>query len=754
MGILIADAQAPDRPLIYVNPAFEQITGYAADEVLGRNCRFLQAWEQNQPGVEAIRSAIHDGREGHALLRNYRKDGTPFWNELVITPVHDADGRLAHYIGVMKDITQRKQTEEALERYEFIANVVGEMMSVINREHRYEAVNDRWCAALGKDREAVLGASVGSLWGEAVYASSIAGMVDRCFREGQPISVRAKIEFPDVGERDCDITYYPYRAHSGEVTHVVVVTRDVSDQLHAEQARQASESHLRTVLDSVLDGIIVIDERGTIESFNPAAQRIFGYLSQDVLGRNINMLMPEPYHSRHDGYLAHYLATGEASVIGRGREVTGRRMNGGTFPMDLAVSEMHQSAQRKFVGIVRDISDRKHAEMETLRTLEMAQAASKAKSEFLSSMSHELRTPLNAILGFAQLLEMDPEMGQNQADDVREILKAGQHLLDLINEVLDLSRIESGNLNLSKEAVALAPLINECITLVDPDAGGNGIRVEWDMGICEGRHADADRLRLKQVLLNLLSNAIKYNRPGGSVRLECKSIPSGRLRLTVSDTGLGIPLEKQDELFTAFQRLGQERSGIEGTGIGLVICKRLMEMMDGGIGMESRPDVGSTFWIEVPEAASNGTAIQEIVGEAATKNADKPSPLIHTVLYLEDNPANLKLMQHILTRRRDIRLVTSEEPEEALELARLERPDLILLDINLPGMDGYAVLSLLRQWRETRATPVIGVSANAMVQDILQAKAAGFDGYITKPLDIESLMDAIDRALKPAGDGG
>ncbi len=548
----------------------------------------------------------------------------------------DPDGGVAGEIGDAMDLGARRQAEDALalhrlameassvsmaiadavapdlppiyvnpaiERYEFMVNAVGEMMSVINREHCYEAVNDQWCVMFGRKRESVIGEPLAEVWGDAMDTEAIAASVEQCFSEGYPVSLQARLKLPRSGERECTITYYPYHAPSGEVAHVVEVTRDVTEQVRAERALQASETRLRTVLESVVDGIIVIDERGAIESFNPAAERIFGYRAEEVLGRNVSLLMPEPYASAHDGYIHNYLETGHKRIIGIGREVTGRRKDGGSFPMDLAVNAMAVGEMRYFTGIVRDITERKRIEWEMVRALEAAEAASRAKSEFLSSMSHELRTPMNAILGFAQLLELDRGLAVEQADSVQEILKAGRHLLELIKELLDLSRIESGNLSLGMEPVALVELIEECAALVESGASRRGLALHRDTAPCQGRWVRADRLRLKQALINLLSNAVKYNREGGSVRIACDFTSPGRVRLTVSDTGMGIAADKLAELFTPFNRLGLEAGPIEGCGIGLVISKRLVEMMGGEIGVDSRPGQGCAFWIELAESA-------------------------------------------------------------------------------------------------------------------------------------------------------
>jgi PAS domain S-box-containing protein len=748
LGILIADAVRPDFPLTYVNPAFERITGYSGGEVIGRNCRFLQGRDRDQAGLVEIRAALREGRDCRTLLRNYRKDGELFWNDLVLTPMHDASGKLTHFIGIVQDVGDRQKAHEALERYEFMVNAVGEMMSVINRDHRYEAVNDQWCAMLGKKRGAVIGRSVAEVWGDAVYSESIAPRVEQCFGEGYPVALRSTVTFPSAGERECAITYYPDHAPSGEVAYVVAVTRDVTDQVRAERALQASESRLRTVLDSVVDGIVVIDEEGIIESFNPAAERIFGYRADEVVGHGVRMLMPESLRDSHDGHLQGAMSTGQPRLIGSGRELSGRRKDGSLFPMEIAVSDMRIEGRVRFTGIMRDITERKRVERDLLQAKEAAERANRAKSEFLSSMSHELRTPMNAILGFAQLLERDPGLGEDQVDNVREILKAGHHLLQLINEVLDLSRIESGTLSLTMEPVALVALMEECAAFVEPEAFRQGLSLAGDIARCEKRWVWGDRLRLRQILLNLLSNAVKYNRPGGSVRMECRFTESGRVRLSVTDTGLGIPEEKQAELFTAFHRLGQEGGSIEGTGIGLVISKRLVEMMGGEIGVESRFGQGSTFWIDMAETgpvmpSGGGENEAGLPGSETSGGGDR----LYSVLYVEDNPANLRLVRQLLARRGDIRLLASGEALDGLDLARRERPDLILLDINLPGMDGYELLGRLREDPATRAIPAVAISANAMPEDLARGRAAGFRDYLTKPLDVGRLLRLVDEVL-------
>jgi signal transduction histidine kinase/CheY-like chemotaxis protein len=431
--------------------------------------------------------------------------------------------------------------------------------------------------------------------------------------------------------------------------------------------------------------------------------------------------------------------------MGKQVELTGQRKNGAIFPLELSITAMEIDKNKYFVGILRDISERKQYEQAIIAARDEAEQANNAKSEFLSSMSHELRTPMNAILGFGQLLEIDKELNEDQADYVGEILKAGRHLLELINEVLDLSKIESGNINLSLEPLSCAELIGECLALVKPIAQTQGIAVT--IAAVGDYWVRADRTRLKQVLLNLLSNAIKYNRPEGKVSIQVIA-HEGFARVVVSDTGYGISAARRQELFQPFSRLGAEETDIEGTGIGLTISLRLMEMMGGSIDMESEEGQGSRFWIELPEVVldsaglGNDTELQTMTAGTAPSGGE-----LYTVLYIEDNPANVRLVAQILGKNPQVHLITAHTPELGLELALARHPELILLDINLPGMDGYQVLSVLRSLDTMKQTPVIAISANATPHDVERGLAAGFDDYITKPIDIRYFLEAVDRLL-------
>jgi PAS domain S-box-containing protein len=381
-----------------------------------------------------------------------------------------------------------------------------------------------------------------------------------------------------------------------------------------------------------------------------------------------------------------------------------------------------------------------------VRARQDAERANHAKSEFLSNMSHELRTPMNAVLGFGQLLEYDDTLNAEQQESVQHILKGGRHLLELINQVLDLARVEAGHITLSLEPVEVNSVVEECRSLASTLAEKRNITISHS-GL-KGVVVRADRTRLKQVLFNLLSNAIKYNREGGQVTLDVQAVGDQRLRLRVTDTGPGILAERLGELFQPFNRLGAENSAVEGTGIGLTITRRIMQAMGGTVDVQSTPGVGSTFWVELPQDSLAGPEHHAAPASDTAAPVTEPVAVRHTVLYIEDNPINIKLVAMILSRRKHIRLLSAHTPELGMELARTQQPDLILLDINMPGMNGYQVLEVFKSDAKVKGVPVVAVTANAMMNDIQRGKAAGFADYLTKPLQVTQFLETIDRHLK------
>jgi PAS domain S-box-containing protein len=506
-------------------------------------------------------------------------------------------------------------------------------------------------------------------------------------------------------------------------------------KLTATEALRESEERYRTVVSDIEEVIFRTDAAGRWTFLNPAWTQITGFAPEESLGTPmIESLHPD---DRGTG-----IAEGRREIRcltkdhgSRWVEVHARVTRG---PSDELIG---------LAGVIRDVSERRRAE-DALRTArEAAEAASHAKSEFLSRMSHELRTPLNAILGFGQLIELEANTA-GQRESAEHILKAGRHLLSLINEVLDITGIESGVLHLSAEPVSVADVVRETLDLIGPLAATRQIALSADMPTITGRYVHADRQRLKQVLLNLMANAVKYNRDGGRAHIATEPAPGGRLRLVVSDTGLGIPQDKIGRLFTAFDRLGAEGTGVEGTGLGLALCKRLSEAMGGTIGVASTVGTGSMFWIELPVTESPTAALGD--GELALM-AKSPGATSgqrpRTILYVEDNLSNLSLVQRILAHRQDIALIPSMQGGLALALARLHRPDLVLLDLHLPDIPGEEVLNQLRQSADCWQIPVVVLSADATPSQIERLMNAGVHAYVTKPLEVKPFMAIVNEVL-------
>ncbi len=508
--------------------------------------------------------------------------------------------------------------------------------------------------------------------------------------------------------------------------------------------RKLAEKHLalfRRVFDSSTQSIGITDSHGRVLYQNRAMTGLLGYTDEEILNKEIKMVLEASNSDRLSSAIIGALKEG-----GRWNgEIPLRRKDGSQFISFSSIGFVTNAQGRiQYVfNIFTDFTNELSRRGEIAKAKDMAERANKAKSEFLASMSHELRTPMNAILGFAQILEYDDDLNSDQKDSVAEILKGGRHLLELITEVLDLAKIESGKIHLSIEPVDLSHLIEECQQLMQPLADARSITLT--INVADGTAVSADRTRLKQVLLNLLSNAIKYNRHGGKIHVTVLHRTDKNLvRILVTDTGHGIDAANINGLFQAFNRLGAETSPIEGSGIGLTISKQLMELMAGSVGVNSVVGSGSTFWLELPA--------EEL--ETLDKVSDLPQPQTQIapsqrqlVLCIDDNRVNLKLISHALSKRTHLEVLTAPTPQLGIELALAQRPDLILLDINMPDMDGYHVLKLLKADPLLKSVPVFAVTANAMPRDVDRGLAAGFAQYLIKPLDVSALLKIVDDTL-------
>jgi PAS domain S-box-containing protein len=536
---------------------------------------------------------------------------------------------------------------------------------------------------------------------------------------------------------------------------------EILERRRAEIGLSDRESRLRSIVDSAVDGIILIDEFGHVEAFNLAAERMFGYAADDVLGRNISMLMPMPYRQEHDRYLASYRDTGNAKVIGIGRDVTGRRRDGSTFPMELAVSVTQTADGRKFTGIVRDVTERKRAETALLDAKFAAETASRLKGEFLANMSHEIRTPMNGILGMTELA-LGTELTPDQREYIEAVKSSADTLLTLINDILDFSKIEAGKLELEFIEFDLRDTVSDVLRSLGVRAQAKGLELACEVGNDVPDVVIGDPGRLRQVVINLVGNALKFTETGEVVievgleppppgdqlaqPADDRSTDSEQLvRLSVRDTGIGIPSDKQDLIFQAFSQAdGTTTRKFGGTGLGLSICRRLVELMGGRIWLDSEPGRGSTFQFTL-QLKQTSTKTLSVSPPRMVKLHDL------RVLVVDDNATNRRILERTLLGW-DMLPTLADSGRAALEAmkqaSRENRPfRLVLLDAMMPEMDGFTVLRHLRADLEMAGATIMMLSSAAQLSDLGRGQGLDLCSYLVKPLRQSELLDAIRKSL-------
>jgi signal transduction histidine kinase/response regulator RpfG family c-di-GMP phosphodiesterase len=559
----------------------------------------------------------------------------------------------------------------------------------------------------------------------------------------------------------------------GTVRHAVAYAKEISQrkeaaEIVAEQQQSLARSEaayrrqteiLQSVLDSMSEGVLVADEHGKMLVLNPAAEEIVGLGAQDTprseWAEQYGIYLPATDTLCPPDKLP--LTRAMRGEVADGIELyvrNARKPDGMFVSVNVRPLKDDRGDTKGGVAVVRDITAAKSAGDLLLRAKEEAERANRAKSEFLSRMSHELRTPLNSILGFAQLLALADPGSQHQSN-VQHILKGGYHLLELINEVLDLARIEAGRLGMSLEPVQIDHVVTEALDLVRPISSGQNITLRSDLAGYGTQYVLADRQRLKQVLLNLLSNAIKFNRSHGLVSLTCRETDTGQLRIEIADTGAGIDEDGLDKIFTPFERLDADRNAVGGTGLGLALSKRMIEAMGGTIGVTSAVGVGSTFHIELALVEHTVESMQHAVGSmqvlpAGARSSGRDDSPQGTVLYVEDNLSNVRLIEEIVARYPGVKLLEAMQGEIGLELAITHVPDWILLDLHLPDLTGEEVLCHLRHDPRTAGIPVTILSADATSGQVTHIMAAGAREYLTKPLDVRQLIELLESTLGPA----
>lgn len=734
-----------------------------------------------QPGFEAMVFKASRGIEDIYELTYIRKDGCRFPAIVSVTALRDAQGTIIGYLLIGTDNSARQEADNKLWQASQYARSLLEAsldpLVTINVYGKITDVNEASIKATGVARDKLIGTDFSNYFTDPEEARK---GYQEAFSKGSvtdyPLTMR------HCNGRLIDVLYNAsvYRNEQGKVLGVFAAARDITARKKAEEALVKAGALQSAIFNSANFSSIATDAKGVIQIFNVGAERMLGYTAIDMVDKltPADISDPQEVIARAEELseeLKTPIAPGfEALVFKASRgiediyQLTYIRKDGSRFPAVVSVTAL-RDAQNTIIGYLLIGTDNtariqveeerkrltatlqeKNAELESSKAI--AEKANRAKSEFLSSMSHELRTPLNAILGFAQLLEKgQPLPTDAQLVRLRQIINAGWYLLELINEILDLAVIESGRLALSRESVLLIEVINESRALVEPQALKRDIKLIF-LPFDNSWHTNADHTRLKQVLINLLTNAIKYNRQHGTITVQCSEIKNNktsteRIRINIKDTGNGLSVEKLKQLFQPFNRLGQEEGAEEGTGIGLVVTKQLVELMGGSIGVKSTEGVGCDFWIELkrdvaPTLLDNNVLSTELIpqvsGAAGTCS----------LLYVEDNPANLMLVQQIINDQPNVRMLSASDGHQGIELARTQRPDVILMDINLPGISGIEALAILKNDTKTAHIPVLAISANAMPRDIKKGLQAGFLRYLTKPIKISEFIEALDYALE------
>lgn len=757
------------------NEAAVALFGYTAEEQKALGVEGLTAAELGftmERAREAARRALA-GEPQRGEWCGRRKDGALVWQDLRQrrVTINGVDRLLVSG----RDVNDLKAAEAALrEANERLEQRVAERTAELReREAELEETQRlarlgrwQWELATGRVRwDDALCLALGIAPGEAPrdgerYLALVhpddraqaAALVRDALATGEPYAFDYRFVLPGGRVRHCHGRGRVVRGPDGRVTGMVGTAQDVTERREAELALADREAQFRRVLDNTIDQVMTIAADGTVTYVAPSVERLLGYSQAFMLGlRPTELVHPDdvPRVMEFIGWLAGH--PGQSSTL----LFRQRHADGAYRWFEAAARTLApDTAAEGLVATMREVTERKLAEDALAAAKEEAEQANRAKSEFLSRMSHELRTPMNSILGFAQLLAR-ADLAPQQHKSVQHILKAGRHLLHLINEVLEIARIEAGRENFSLEPVALAPVLREVLGLVRPLALQHGVALGGGVACSDAAFVHADRQRLVQVLLNLLSNAIKYNRPGGRVRVGCAAEAGGRWSVRVEDGGRGIPPERAGDLFTPFARLGAEQTEVEGTGLGLALSRRLCEAMGGGLALEASGPGGSVFRVDLAGADDPLAALEETgtfpVPEAPHRAA--------TLLYVEDNLANLSLVETILLSRPGWRTIPALQGQLGVELAREHVPDLVLLDLHLPDVPGDEVLRRLRADPRTAAIPVVVVSADATPKSVERLRAAGADAYLTKPLDVDEFLRTVERfvpadAAAPAAAAG
>lgn len=741
------------------NPSAERIFGYQAKDAIGRNVAFLMPGNQQARHDTYLRNSILQTSRSfgeETMLRGQRKDGSIFPLELTVSRM-DIRGQ-KKFIGILRDITTSKQALEYLrvseERFQDFATAVADRFWELDENYQFIFLSG--VKGIFENSPDKLIGKTHEVFDIELIDSPYSSFME-VLKLNQPIrDLRYKLIKSDGSFAFIREAAIPLFDSNGKFLGYRGAAIDETKSVVAQKISSEVQERFKYAMENLDAGFALWDSDDRLVGFNSFFQNIINF------GANILEL-----HITFEEYVKQWVKySGRLGPDDSLEEYVQKRVKQFSEPRSAVEIQLPNStwvnvvmqklSDGSTIILYTDISQQHEREEELRHAREVAEIANEAKSNFLSSMSHELRTPMNAILGFGQLLQSDPgePLSEQQENYTNQILKGGELLLELIDQVLELSRIEAGKIDISIEKIDAVPIVDECFAMLRERAEESNITLINNIGDKELPLLRVDSSRLRQILLNLMTNAIKYNFENGSVTIESEVLDNRFLRLYINDTGMGIPSEHQDKLFEPFNRLGRENGEIEGTGIGLTITKQYVELLFGHIGYTSEEGKGSSFWIDVPVDLGETNPVDENNKtedsvKIQKRNIEKVSAVSSstldekTILYIEDNSSNRLLMEEVIGGMPGMKILLAETGELGLDMAQKHIPDLILMDINLPGMDGIEVKESLGMLDVTKDIPVIALTAAAMLSDIERGNQAGFVDYVTKPIDIPIIVSSI-----------
>jgi PAS domain S-box-containing protein len=729
-----------DSEIVTWNRAAEKLFGWSAEEALGQSAAIYVPPERSAESAQISASLLRGVAIDQLETVRQRKDGTRVDVSLTISPIK-FDQEVIGVSVTARDVTERKRIEQQREQQSRLLDLSLDAISVWSVAQGIEYWNEGAEKLYGYCAEEAIGRSMQDLL-KTSQSVSLQEIEDQIRREGE---WEGRITHFSKGGGQVAVLSRQQRIARPDGEVILEVNRDITILEEAEQAVAEAAAHLKAIVETAVDGIITIDENGFVASVNPAVEKMFGYSARELIGRNLSMLMAEPYRSEHEDYLTHYGRTAEPKLIGTGREVRGRRKDGSEFPVDLGISETMIGARRFFTGLMRDATNQKQVEQALIDAKEAADTASYAKSEFLANMSHEIRSPLTGVLGYAEIL-LSRLKDANDLECVRTIKQSGQYLLQIINDILDLAKIEAQGVELDRETIYLPAFLSEVYALMEVNAKEKSLPLFLKYEGFIPQRIESDSKRLRQILINLLSNAIKFT-DHGKVELAMRFLRAqSQLQFEVTDSGIGMTEEQQRNLFRPFTQGDSSVTKVYGgTGLGLAITNRLVSALGGAIAVESLSGRGSTFRVTIPvqvlSNASYGSSMTQKNGSVAGLFAGK---MPARVLICEDQPEIRRLMGWLIEEAGG-RATLIDSGEAAVEVVQQAADDfdVVLLDIQMPRLDGYEVARRIRQLGFRK--PVIAVTAAAMPTDREKCLQAGCDDYLPKPIEVDKLLSMIAR---------